>query len=130
MGNADGSTAELLRQLSEQTRTLVREEIRLARIELGEKGRSAGLGAGLLGGAGVVAMYGAAAVIAAVVAALALVMPVWAAALIVGAVLLATAGVLALTGRDRVRQAMPPMPDGAVEDVKKDVEVVRERTRR
>lgn len=130
MGNADRSTAELLKQLSDQTRTLVREEIRLARIELGEKGRNAGLGAGLVGGAGIVAMYGAAVVIGAVVAALALVLPVWAAALIVGAVLLATAAALGVVGRNRVRRAMPPVPAETVEDVKKDVEIVRERTHR
>lgn len=130
MGNADQSTAELLKQLSDQTRTLVREEIRLARIELGEKGRNAGVGAGLVGGAGVVALYGAAVVIGAVVAALALVLPVWASALIVGAVLLVTAAALGVVGRNRVRSAMPPVPAETVEDVKKDVEIVRERTHR
>ena len=52
----DKPVGELFRQLSDQTATLVRQEIKLAQLELREKGKRAGLSAGLLGGAGLVAL--------------------------------------------------------------------------
>ncbi|MEV6347301.1 phage holin family protein [Actinoplanes sp. NPDC051851] len=108
------STAELVARLSEQVTTLVRDELTLARMEMQEKGRRAGKGAGLLGGAGVLAMYGLGALLVTAGAALALVLPVWAAALITAVAILAIAGVAALIGRKQVRQATPPAPAQAI----------------
>jgi uncharacterized membrane protein YqjE len=126
----DASTGELVSRLSTQLSELVRGELALARAELAEKGKRAGLGAGLGGAAGVVALYGGGALVAAAVAALALVVPVWLAALIVGVVLLVLAGVLGLLGRNQLRRATPPVPEEAIAGVKRDVETVTERTQR
>jgi uncharacterized membrane protein YqjE len=116
----DRSTGDLVKQLSEQTSTLVRQEVELAKLELTEKGKQAGVGAGILGGAGLVAMLGIAALTAALIAGLAEAMDVWGAALIVGVVYIAVAGMLALLGRDRVRRGMPPKPEETIETVKED----------
>jgi uncharacterized membrane protein YqjE len=124
------SVGELVQQLSQQTAELVRKELRLAQVELQEKGKRAGIGAGMFGGAGVVALYGVGAVVAAVIMLLATAVEPWVAALIVGAVLLATAGVVALLGRKQVEQATPPKPERAMESVQHDVEHVKERARR
>jgi Flp pilus assembly protein TadB len=124
------STAELVKQLSEQASTLVRDELKLAQLELARKGKKAGAGAGLLGGSGVVALYGIGCLIACAVAALSVVLTVWLSALIMGAALLIVAAMLAMTGRGRLRKATPPMPQEAAEGLKTDVEVVRERARR
>jgi uncharacterized membrane protein YqjE len=126
----DRPVGELVQQLSEQVSRLVREELRLAQLELAQKGKRAGMGIGLLGGSGVLSLYGVAAVIAGVALLLALVVPAWAAALIVGGVLLAAAGALALLGRRQVREATPPAPQQTIDSVKADVEVVKERARR
>jgi uncharacterized membrane protein YqjE len=123
----DRSTAELLRDLSQQTGDLVRQEMELAKTELREKGKAAGMGAGMFGGAGLVALYGVGALTAAAILALAIVMDAWAAALIVGAAYLAVAGILALTGRKKVEQATPPMPEQAIESSKEDVEWTKQR---
>jgi uncharacterized membrane protein YqjE len=133
-GNPDGmtqstastaSTGELVSRLSEQVSTLVREELALARAEMTEKGKRAGMGAGLLGGAGVVALYGVGALLATVVIALDLVLPLWLAALIVTVVLFAAAGVLALIGRTEVKRATPPVPERTKENVQADVDTVK-----
>ncbi|BCJ46384.1 hypothetical protein GCM10010168_60230 [Actinoplanes ianthinogenes] len=116
------STAELVSRLSEQMSTLVRDELTLARIELMEKGKRAGKGAGLLGAAGVIAMYGVGALLVTAGAALALVMPVWVAALIITAALFLTAGVTALAGRQEVRHAVPPTPEAAIASGREDVD--------
>jgi nitrate/nitrite transporter NarK len=123
-------TSELLKQLSDQTTTLVRQEIELAKLEFREKGKKAGMGAGMFGGAGVVALYGVGALVTAGIAALALVLPVWASALIVAVVLFLVAGVLALSGKKKVQQATPPVPEEAVGGVKRDIETVKERAHR
>ncbi|MFI6290393.1 phage holin family protein [Nonomuraea sp. NPDC050790] len=124
------STAELVGQLSEQVSRLVRDEMRLAALELKGKGRRAGFGAGLFGAAGMTAFFGAAALVAAVILLLALVLPAWAAAGVVAGALLALAGVLALAGRSQVRRATPPVPTQAIDSLKTDVDVVKERARR
>jgi hypothetical protein len=116
------STAELVSRLSEQVTTLVRDELTLARMEMMEKGKKAGKGAGLLGGSGVIAMYGLGALLVTAGAALALVMPVWLAALTVAVVLLAAAGVAALLGRKQVKQAVPPAPAEAIASGRQDVD--------
>jgi MFS family permease len=119
------STGELVQRLSAQLSELVRRELDLARTELAAKGKRAGSGAGLAGAGGVVALYGVGALIAAGIAGLATVVPVWLSALIVGAVLLLVAGVLALVGRGRLRQAAPPVPEQAVRGVQEDVATVK-----
>jgi len=128
------STAELVKLASEQVSTLVRNELKLAQAELARKGKHAGIGIGLFGGAGVFAVYAGGTLVATVVLALALVMPAWLAALIVGVALLLVAGVLVLIGRSQVMKATPPMPQTAVESVKEDIdtitEAVKERGRR
>ncbi|SDT43638.1 phage holin family protein [Actinoplanes derwentensis] len=126
----DASTAELVNRLSEQVTTLVRDELDLARREMVEKGKKAGKGAGLLGGAGVVALYGAGALIFTAGAALALVVPVWAAALVTVTVLLAAAGIAAVAGKREVGQAMPPTPEAAIASGRRDVNAVMIAARR
>ena len=125
----DPSTGELVARLSEQVSRLVRTELRLAQLELADKGKRAGIGVALFGGGGLLALYGVGAIVAGLVLLLALALPAWAAALIVGGVLLAVAGVLALRGRTQVRQATPPVPKQALDSVKADVAVVKERAR-
>jgi uncharacterized membrane protein YqjE len=120
------STAELVKRASEQISHLVRDELRLAQLELARKGKHAGIGAGLFGAAGLIALYGVAALLATIVLILALVMPAWLATLIVAVVLLAMAGIMALIGRKQVKQATPPVPERAVESVKRDIDTVTE----
>jgi hypothetical protein len=122
---ADQPIGDLVSQMSEQVSTLVRDELALARAEMTEKGKRAGKGAGLLGGAGVTALYGVGALLVTVGALLALAMPVWAAALIITVVLFAVAGVVALIGKKQVQQAVPPKPTAAVESTKRDVDTVK-----
>jgi hypothetical protein len=124
------STAELVRHAAEQISRLVRDELALARTEMTAKGKRVGVGAGLLGGGGVMALYGAGVLIAAVILGLAEAMPAWLAALLVGVVLLGVAGVLALIGRTRVREAMPPVPEETVRSVRADIDEVKERAHR
>jgi len=120
------STAELVKTASEQISRLVRDELRLAQAEVAQKGKHAGIGAGLFGAGGLIALYGVAALITAVVLLLAYVMPTWLAAVIVGVVLLGVAGVLALVGKKQVQQAAPPVPEDTVRNVKADVATVTE----
>jgi uncharacterized membrane protein YqjE len=124
------SVGELVQRLSQQTASLVRQEMRLAQAELQEKGKRAGIGAGMFGGAGLVALYGVGAVVAAVIMLIATGIEPWVSALIVGAVLLVIAGLLALVGRKQVDQATPPKPEQAIESVQHDMEYVKERARR
>lgn len=124
------SVGELVKQASEQLSDLVRQELRLASAELAEKGKRAGKGGGLFASAGAVAYVGLMALAATAIAALALVLEVWAAALIVTVVLFAVAGVLAITGRGEMRKATPAVPERAVESVKADVEEIKERAHR
>jgi Putative Actinobacterial Holin-X, holin superfamily III len=127
---SDRSAAELVKELSQQTAALVRKEIGLAQAELQEKGKRAGIGAGMFGGAGLVALYGAGALVAAAVLLIGTAVEPWLAAVIVGIVLLAIAGVLALLGKKQVDQATPPKPERAIDSVQRDVDHVKERVRR
>ena len=113
---------ELLKQLSEETTRLVHQELELAKAELAQKGRQAGLGAGLFGAAGVIGFLALAALTTCIILLLDAVMPAWLAALIVAAVYAAVAAVLAMRGRAKVKQATPPVPEQTVETVKEDVE--------
>ena len=118
---------ELVKQLSEQTSTLVRQEIELAKAELTERGKTAGTGAGLLGGAGLVGLLAAGAFTALLILLLDKAMDTWVAALIVAAVYGAVAALLAVKGRDRIREGMPPAPEQTVESVKEDVQWAKRR---
>jgi uncharacterized membrane protein YqjE len=113
---------ELLKQLSEETTQLVHQELELAKAELAQKGRQAGLGAGLFGAAGVIGFLALAALTTCIILLLDGTMPAWLAALIVAAVYAAVAAVLAMRGRAKVKQATPPVPEQTVETVKEDVE--------
>ncbi|MDT0389729.1 phage holin family protein [Streptomyces sp. DSM 41921] len=124
------SVGELVGQAAEQLSRLVRQEMALAKEELAEKGRRAGRGGGLLGAAGAVAYAGFLAMAGAGAAALSLVLPVWAAALIVMGVLFVIAAVLAAVGRSQLRRATPPTPEQAIGSVKADVEEIKERAHR
>ena len=126
----DQSVGDLVKQLSEQTATLVRQEMKLAQTELQEKGKKAGIGAGMFGASGLVAFFGAACLIAAAVLGLATAVDAWLAAVIVGVVLLAAAGVAALMGKKQVEEATPPAPEAAMRSMKRDVDTVKERARR
>jgi uncharacterized membrane protein YqjE len=121
----EASTAQLVSQMSEQVSTLVRDELALARVEMVEKGKRAGVGAGLFGGAGVLAMYGVGALLVTIGAALATVWPIWLAALVVTVVVFAVAAVAALIGKKQVQQAVPPAPTAAVDSSKRDVAAVK-----
>jgi hypothetical protein len=121
----DASTGELVRQLSAQLSELVRRELEVARDELTVKGKRAGAGAGLAGAAAVVSLFGVGALIAAAIAGLATVLPVWLAALIIGVLLLLMAGGLGLAGRSRLRRATPPVPEQAMQGVQEDVAAIR-----
>ena len=125
----DPSTRELVQDLSRQTSTLIRQEMRLAQVELAEKGRHAGKGAGMFGGAGVVALYGVGALIAAAVLGLATVIEPWIAAAAIGAALLLIAGILALTGKKELDEMGPPKPEQTIDSVQRDVQTVKERAK-
>ena len=121
MAQEERPVAELIRELSEQTSTLVHKELELAKLELAQKGERAGIGAGMFGGAGLVGLYAVGALTAAVVLLLATAMAGWVAALVVAAAYGLLAGGLALAGRSQIQQATPPVPEQATESVKEDV---------
>ena len=121
----DRPIGELVRDLSEQTSTLVRQELELARVELTQTAKTAGIGAGMFGAAGLFGVFAFAALTAAIIAALSLAFDdVWPAALIVAAVYGAIAGVLALTGKNKVQEATPPV-ERAPESIKQDIASVK-----
>lgn len=122
---ADASIGELMSQLSEQTSRLVRDEMKLAQKELQRSVKHAGIGAGLVSAAGLLAVLGLLTLIAAGVAALSLVLPVWAAAVIVAAVLFVVAGIAALLSRRQAAEIAPP-PHESVESIKADIQEVKE----
>ncbi|GAA1829070.1 phage holin family protein [Pseudonocardia ailaonensis] len=124
------STAQLVRQLTEQVRTLVTDEVELAKVEMAAKGKALGVGAGLAGAGTVVALGGGLTLIAAAIAALALLPPVWAAALITGGVLLIAGGGLALAGKKQITDGVPPVPHEAINSTKHDMDTVRTELRR
>ncbi|MEA2287901.1 MAG: hypothetical protein QOJ21_3944 [Solirubrobacteraceae bacterium] len=126
-GLRDRPTSELLKQLSDQTTALARQEIELAKLELREKGRKAGMGAGMFGGAGAFGVYAFGALTACIILALATFLPGWLAALIVALVYGAVAGVLALRGKAKVSEAGPLVPEQAVDTTKEDVRWVKTR---
>lgn len=122
---SESATGELVSRLSSDVSRLVRDELRLAQLEVTGKAKKAGLGAGMFGAAGLLGLYGVGALIATAILALALTMDAWLAALIVGVVLLVAAGVTALLGKKRVQEAAPPVPTMTVENLKRDVDAIR-----
>jgi len=121
----ESSAADLLKQVSEQTQRLIRQELALARLELTDKAKHAGIGVGMLVGAGLVAFFAAGILVATLVLVLATALDAWLAALIVAVALLALAGLLAVVGKGQLERATPPAPKQTIESVKADVEEVR-----
>jgi uncharacterized membrane protein YqjE len=118
----DRSLGELLKQLSEQTTRLVHQELELAKAELTQKGKQAGMGAGMFGGAGALGLAALGALTACFILALDAVMPAWLAALVVAVVYGIVALVLVKQGQARIKRATPPVPEQTIETVKEDVE--------
>ncbi|MGV9974441.1 phage holin family protein [Nocardia beijingensis] len=123
------SVSELVEDATTQLSRLIRDELQLARVEMREKGKRFGLGAGLAGVAALLAFYGGAALVAAAVLGLTEVLPGWASALIVAGALLVVAAVLGRAGKKSVEEANPPIPREAVEGVREDIEVIKDRRR-
>ncbi|MGD0703593.1 MAG: phage holin family protein [Trebonia sp.] len=126
-GHEQPSAGDLVKRLSEQVSVLVRDELKLAQLEMGRKGKQAGAGAGMLGGGGLFALCGVGCLLACAILGLSRVVDPWLAALIVGAALLALSGVLALLGKARLSKATPPVPEQAAASVQADINEIRER---
>ena len=118
----DRSLGELLKQLSQETTQLVHQELELAKAEIQQKGKQAGAGAGMFGGAGALGLAALGALTACFILALDLIMPAWLAALLVAVVYGIIAFVLVKQGQARVKRATPPVPEQTIETVKEDVE--------
>jgi len=129
-GMQDSSAGDLVKQMSEQVSQLIRDELKLAEIEMTRKGARAGRGIVMSGGGGIIAVYGIGCLLAAAVVALATALSAWLAAVIVGAALLAAAAIAALLGRSQLKKATPPGPAQAVHSVKADIREIRARARR
>ena len=123
------STGDLLKELSDHTTTLVKQEIDLAKAELSEKGKKAGKGAGMFGGVGLFGVFSFAALTTCIIAALESPLNLWLAALIVAVAYAAIAGVLTLQGRNKVQETGPPIPEQATESVKEDVQWAKTRAK-
>ena len=128
--DGEHSIGELVKMMSEQASVLIRDELKLAQLEMTSKGKQAAVGAGMFGTSGLVALYGVGCLIACAIIAISGVLAAWLAALIVGAALLAAAGLAALLGKQRLSRATPPLPEQAVADVKADVEEIKGRAHR
>ncbi|MEU3726985.1 phage holin family protein [Streptomyces sp. NPDC031705] len=124
------SVGELVSRASQQISELVREEMQLARAEMTRKGKRFGVGGGLFGGAGLLGLLAAQALVGAGIAALSLLLPVWASALIVAALLAAVAAVLAAGGKKQIARAGSPAPEQTIDSVKADVAEIKERAHR
>ncbi|MFW2514272.1 phage holin family protein [Demequina sp. SO4-13] len=120
----DMSTPQLVSQALEDITSLVRDEMALARTEIQEAVRSAALGAGLFSAAGIAALYGGGALVAAAIAGLAVVIAPWLSALIIAVLLFAIAGVAALLGKKKVAAAKPPV-DTTTSNVERDIDTVK-----
>ena len=125
----DRPIPELMKDLSDQTTTLVHQEIELAKAEMTAKGKQLGIGAGAFGGAALVGLYAVGALTAAAILALSTAVDGWLAALIVGVVYAAVAGVLALVGKNKAQAGSPPVPERAISSTKEDVEWAKTRAK-
>jgi len=121
---------ELVERATRQMSELVRQEMQLARAEMTEKGKRAGIGGGMFGGAALIAVLALQALVAAAIAAVTLELPLWASCLIIAGGLGALAGLLALLGRKQFGRAVPPMPQEAMDGVRTDIEEIKERAHR
>jgi Flp pilus assembly protein TadB len=124
------STGDLVKAVTEQVSVLMRDELKLAQLEVTGKARQAGKGMGMMGGGALIALYGVACLIACVIIAISHSLQAWLSALIIGVALLVVAAIVTAIGRNKMRQGTPPMPTEAVESVKTDVQEVRERAHR
>lgn len=115
----------LVHRLSEQIPQLVRSEVRLAQLELTEKGKRAGIGLGMFSAAGLLAFFGLSCLVTAAIFALALALPGWAAALVVGAAMFVLAGAAAFFGKSRVQAATPVVPEHAITGVRMDLHAMK-----
>jgi hypothetical protein len=123
------SLSELSRNLANQSSALAQKEIELGKAELAQKGKQLGIGAGAFGAAGVIGFYALGALTAAAILALAIVLDAWLAALIVALVYGAIAGILALTGKQKVERGTPPLPEEAIESTKADLRHTTQRAK-
>jgi hypothetical protein len=131
-GETDGlSTAQLVSRVVDELSRLVRDEFTLARMQFQRNGKRAGRGAGTIGGAGAMAAYGGACLVAAAIVGLAMVIPAWAAAIVVGVVLLVAAGIAGRVGGKTLRAAVPgTVPKETMESLRADVQTLVEHARR
>lgn len=129
-GFGEEPVGELVQRASQQLTELVRGEMRLAQAEMKEKGKHYGKGGGLFGGAGLVGFLALQALVATVIAALAVPLPVWAAALIVTVALGVIAAVMAISGKKHVSRAAPPAPERTIDSVRADVAEIKESAKR
>jgi Putative Actinobacterial Holin-X, holin superfamily III len=127
VGRRDEPLGEVARDLTRDLSLLVRQEVELAKAEMAQKGRTAAPGFGMIGGAAATALFAGGALTAAVILLLAIFLPEWLAALIVGAMLAAAAYLLAQRGKERVAEAGAPIPEQTIETVKEDVEWAKTR---
>ncbi|HWG15023.1 MAG TPA: phage holin family protein [Streptosporangiaceae bacterium] len=124
------SAGELVKEMSELVPRLVRDEIKLAQLEMTQKGKQMGIGAGAFAGGGLVALYAVGCLLACAIIAISGVVAAWLAALIVGVALLAVSGIAALVGKSRLSKGTPPVPKEAIGSVQADVEEVKEKAHR
>ncbi|KJY19161.1 MULTISPECIES: phage holin family protein [Streptomyces] len=127
---ADESVSVLVSRASRQISELVREEMQLARAEMTQKGKRFGKGGGLFGAAGMLGFLAAQALTATCIAALALVLPLWASALIITVALAIVAAVMAVAGKKQVARAGSPVPAQTIDSVKADLAEMREKAHR
>jgi hypothetical protein len=129
-GTGERSAGELVKDVTELLPRLVRDEIKLAQVEMTQKGKQLGIGAGAFAGSALIALYAVGCLLACAIIALSGVVSAWLAALIIGVALLAVAGVAALVGKSRLSKATPPLPKEAIGSVQADVEEVKEKAHR
>ena len=126
----DPSLGELVKQLSQDSTRLIRDELKLAQAEASEKAKGLGVGVGAFGAAGVLALFGFGVLIATAILGLALVLPAWLASLIVGVVILAIAGIAALIGKKKISEGAPPVPTDTIARAKTDIDQIKESAKR
>jgi hypothetical protein len=129
-GTGERSAGELVKDVTELLPRLVRDEIKLAQLEMTQKGKQIGIGAGAFAGSGLIALYAVGCLLACAIIALSGVVSAWLAALIIGVALLAVAGIAALVGKNRLSKGTPPVPKEAIGSVQADVEEVKEKAHR